>query len=78
VAILPCLFQIPTGAINGVNRVFATQGPYLLGSTQVFLNGQAKVAAFADGWVELGGNRISMKVAPETGDILQVYYQPTY
>ena len=70
--------MVPTGAVDGVNKIFTLRGPYLPGSTQVFLNGQAKVASYADGWVELGGNRIAMKVAPETGDVVQVYFQPTY
>jgi hypothetical protein len=64
--------------VNGVNRIFSVSVPYVPGSTQVWLNGQAKVAANADGWTELGGNKIQMAVAPEVGDVVQVYFEPSY
>jgi hypothetical protein len=73
----PVLVEVPTGIINGLNRVFQTQYPYIAGSTQVWLNGQMKDPKFADGWVENGGVFFTMKVAPEVGDVVQVYYRPS-
>jgi hypothetical protein len=75
---LPCLIQVAAGAVNGTNTIFSVSVPYVAGTTQIFLNGHAKVSSFADGWTELGGNKIQMKVAPEVGDVVQVYFEPSH
>jgi len=67
---------LAVGPANGMNVMFTTPTPYDPGSLEVFLNGQAKRADFADGWVELGGGLFQMKIAPETGDVVQVAYRP--
>ena len=75
-ATLPVVIEIATGLIDGVNTVYQVSTSYVSGSVQVFLNGQAKRQDFADGWSELGGNKIKMAQPPEGGDVLQVYFRP--
>lgn len=62
------------GAINGVNREYTTSLAYKDGSVRVWINGAVLDPGLNDGFVELGNNKIRMKVAPETGDVLRVYY----
>lgn len=68
--------EVPTGIINGSNRVFYTSVAYRPGSVMVFLNGQLKAGLLDDGWYELGTNRVRLKEAPLTDDVLQFYYIP--
>ena len=63
-----------SGVTNGFNTLFTTPSSYAPGSLVVFLNGQALIRTNNDGWIELGGNRIQMKIAPTAGDDLQAYY----
>jgi len=69
------------GPVNGTNRVFSASADYLPGSAQVFVNGQLKTKDLVDGWEELGGRRIRMKIAPvvhptSIPDVLSIYYLP--
>jgi hypothetical protein len=64
-----------TGAVDGVNRTFATSSDYLAGSLVVF-QGLARVdASEADGWTELGGSLFELKVAPRTGNHVGCWYR---
>lgn len=67
-------FEVPFGAVDGSNQVFTVSRDYQIGSVMVELNGQLKVAANDDGWVELGGRDVQMKIPPKTGDVVQIYY----
>lgn len=69
-------FEVPAGIINGSNRVFYTSVVYRPGSVMVFLNGQLKADLLDDGWFELGTNKVRLKEAPRTEDVLQFYYIP--
>jgi len=62
------------GATNGLNVIFNTQKPYIPGTTQLFWNGVLKVAAFTDGWLEIGGTVIKTKETPKVGDVLEMAY----
>jgi hypothetical protein len=62
------------GATDGVNRLFKVSTPFVPGSTVVFLNGVAKVATLSDGWTEIGSDTIQMTLAPDSGDVVQIYY----
>jgi hypothetical protein len=73
---LPCVIEIASGLVDGLNTVFQLAAPYISGSVEVFLNGQAKRQDYDDGWSELGGNKIQMKQPPELGDVVQVFYRP--
>ena len=66
-----------TGTVDGANKVFTTTNWYATGSTCVFRNGVVARANDADGWSELGQNKIEMNEAPAIGDIMQAYYIPT-
>ena len=66
--------ETATGVINGSNTNFSTSASYTSGTLVVFVNGQAKLRTNDDGWIETGATTFQMKVAPLTGDILQVYY----
>lgn len=68
------VFEVPFGIVNGFNTLFTLRAPYVPNTTVVFLNGQAKVATYQDGWVEMGGKNLQLKIPPQTGDIIQVYY----
>lgn len=69
-------FEIPTGAINGVNRVFYVAVDYKAGTPRVWLNGLLHVKHGQDGWTEEGGRKLRLHEAPRTGDTVQVYYTP--
>ena len=64
------------GVVNGSNVSFTTPAPYVAGTLRVFLNGQVKRADFDDGWIETGATSFKMKIAPETGDVVSVYFVP--
>jgi len=66
--------EVMAGAVNGVNVVFQTSAPYVPGSVRVFVNGQLKRADFADGWIELGYDKVRLALAPVVGDVLQAYF----
>jgi hypothetical protein len=68
------VFETPTEPINGTNTIYTTQAPYVAKSTRVWLNGLLQRKDLIDGWVELGGKKVQMQEAPETGDVLQIYY----
>lgn len=72
---MPQLIVEPlTGIIDGVNTTFSTSGTYTPGTIKVFLNGQLKRKEFDDGFIELGGTQIQMKIPPEPMDDLQARY----
>lgn len=73
---LSCIIEPATGTVDGLNTVFQVSAPYVAGSVEVFLNGQAKRKDYDDGWLELGSNKIKMKQPPEAGDVIQVFYRP--
>jgi len=72
------------GAVNGVNRDFATPAPYAPGSLVVFLNGQQLKRDLDNGWTELdpSSGTFRMKLPPsgpqvaadDPGDVLFCYY----
>lgn len=64
------------GSVNGVNLIFQTGAPYVLGSTVVFLNGTALRKDWDNGWTELGSDKIKMNEAPTVGDAIQIYFRP--
>lgn len=68
------------GPVNGSNRIFETPSSYRPGSVRVFVNGQLKTQLREDGWEELGGRKIRLRIAPQAGpgsaDVLSVFYLP--
>ena len=68
------VIEIALGTVDGLNKLFTTTVPFLLGSIQVFLNGLAKRRDYADGWTELPPNTIRLGEAPQPTDVVQVYY----
>lgn len=68
--------ETPTGTADGVNRIFYTSVSYRPGTPRVFLNGQLKRNDIDDGWVELGSNKVQLDEAPESLDVVQIYYIP--
>lgn len=71
--------EVAGGPVDGVNTSFTTATPYVPGTLAVYLNGQLKSAALADGWLETSpaSGSFDLKVAPQVGDIVQVFYWPT-
>lgn len=67
----------PTGAIDGVNKIFYTPTAYVLGSLRVWHNGVLLRGDLDDGWIEHGSSRFEMKEPPQAGDTLTVYYLST-
>jgi len=76
-------FEVPTGAIDGVNVVFNVSQPYKPGTTAVFLNGLLLRADYPDGWVESdpATGEVTLKEPPRvtkiTPDVVQVFYIDT-
>lgn len=73
---VPCVIELASGFVDGLNRDFYTSVSYVTGSIEVFLNGQAKRKDWADGWLEMGSNHVRLKQAPAPGDVVQVYFRP--
>ena len=70
------IIEALSGAVNGFNVTFETSRLYVGGSVMVFVNGVVRRSDYDDGWIESGGNRITLKEAPLEGDVVQVYYLP--
>lgn len=73
---IPCVFEPAVGTANGVNASFETRSEYKRGSVVLFLNGVAKRQDFDDGWVEEGGKKVRLKMAPLLEDDVFFYYRP--
>lgn len=73
----PPIIETPVGPVNGTNKLFVTSMGYIPKTPVVFLDGQAKRRDWDDGWFELGSGKIEMKLAPEAGSVVQVYYVPS-
>jgi len=67
----------PTGAVNGVNKVFLLSRTPRPNTELVFVNGILKNPA-ADGDYIIEGNKITMAEAPATGSIILVNYDTMY
>lgn len=76
-------FEVPSGAIDGVNKVFTVSQAYQPGTTAVFLNGLLLRADYPDGWTESNpaAGEVTLKEAPRvtkiTPDIVQVFFIDT-
>jgi hypothetical protein len=68
--------ESPTPAPDGTTQIFFCSSEYKAGTVSVWLNGLRLVKAWEDGFEELGGSRIWMNEAPQTGDALHVQYDP--
>lgn len=72
----PPRIESPTGAVNGVNKIYYVSADYVPGTVRVFINGQVKAPELEDGHTELGGRKINIKEAPRIGDVVRIYYIP--
>lgn len=76
-------FEVPAGAIDGVNTVFTVSVPYKAGTTAVFLNGLLLRADLDDGWTETdpAAGEVTLKEAPraigDCPDVVQVFFIDT-
>lgn len=70
------VFEVPSGAADGVNRIFYVSTDYRAGTPRVWLNGLLQVRHGQDGWSEMGGKKLQLHEAPHMGDTVQVYYTP--
>lgn len=67
--------ETPTGTIDGVNAAFDTAGTFVLGSTQVYLDGQLQKPGASFDYVETDSNTITFNTAPVIGTTLLISYQ---
>lgn len=72
--VLVPVIERAVGPTNGTNRLFRSTADYVPGSVQVFRNGLMGERTLVDGWNELGGRKVRVQEAPETGDVIQLYY----
>lgn len=76
-------FEVPSGAINGINVVFNVSSPYVPGSTAVWINGVLLEQTLDDGWLESNPatGEVTLKEAPRGSgacpDVIQVFYKDT-
>lgn len=59
---------------DGVTTDFSCSQPYVPDSVSVWVNGRRKVDFLDDGFLELGGTTIRLKIAPLTGDTVQAQF----
>jgi len=69
-------FEVPSGSVDGTNRIFYLSTDYRASTPRVWLNGLLLVKHGQDGWTEMGGKKLQLHEAPRSGDALQVYYTP--
>jgi len=72
-------FEVPSGAVDGANKVFTLSMPYGPGTTAVFLNGLLQERSLDDGWYETDPDAgiVTLKEAPRaTGmpDVIQIFF----
>jgi hypothetical protein len=69
-------FEVPTGVIDGSNKVFQTQFPYIAETTAVFINGKMYRRDWDDGWAETDPDDglVTLNEAPFLGDDVQIFY----
>jgi hypothetical protein len=72
-------FEVPAGAIDGVNTLFVVSQPYRPGSVAVFLNGQLIRQIDDDGWSETSPalGQVTLTEAPILEDVVQIFYIDT-
>ena len=64
------------GSIDGVNKTFTTDTPFVSGILRVIVNGQVYESDDDGyGWSEIDESTIQMDVAPLESDLLQAFYQ---
>jgi hypothetical protein len=59
---------------DGTRSVFNTTTPYVAGSVIVFVNGLGSVATADNGWIELSGTQVQLKITPKAIDTVSFYY----
>lgn len=74
--LIPEFIRPVVGVVDGANQDFETESDYVPGSLVISLNGQLKRADFDDGWLEMGGKKLQMKMAPKVGDVLMATWRP--
>lgn len=62
------------GVIDGSNVDFTTPSPYYPGTLFSYLNGLLQRQSDEDGPIEMGDNRVRMRIAPRSTDTLHFYY----
>jgi len=76
-------FEVPSGVVDGVNKVFTVSSSYAVGSTAVWLNGVLLEPSLSDGWTESNPilGEITLEEAPQSSgpnpDVLQVFFLDT-
>lgn len=71
-------YALLVGSVDGINQTFTvSQGSYVSGKIQVFLNGLIQLQGNSDDWKELSpaSGTIQFNTAPLTGSIITVVYQ---
>jgi len=70
------VLKLLNGDIDGINKTFTTDTPFVSGSIRVIVNGQVYEASDdVYGWAEIDESTIEMIVAPLQNDLLQGFYQ---
>jgi len=65
--------EIPSGLVNGSNRVYTLANVVVAGSEQVYLNGLLQDPGASDSYI-IAGTTITFNTAPLTGDEIHVSY----
>jgi hypothetical protein len=66
---VPILGETPSGAINGINKVFSTASTFRADSTSLYLNGLRE-----SHYTETGGSSVTLSDAPMVGDEIRIDY----
>jgi len=66
--------EIPAGAVDGVNKTFATSIGYQPTTLAVYFNGLRQLRGSANDYVELTATSFTFLVPPIVGDLLEVDY----
>ncbi len=70
-------YDVPAGAIDGVNRVFTTLAAYSVGTVQVFRTGQLLVASTSLVETDSALGLVTLVTAPIAGDTIHLFYLDT-
>lgn len=67
--------EVPTGTVNGSNKVFTTTNMFRAGTTRLYLNGARQKPVTH--YTESASNQITFVTAPTGGSLLLIDYEKT-
>lgn len=72
--VLESLSEVPSGFIDGTNRVFYTLRSFVPGSTRLYLNGVRQSLGSSEDYLESSSSSVTFAQAPRVNDKVLIDY----